>query len=125
MPVVFAGLLGVSSPAMSFETTLALTNAPEPGGSAGRNRYLQVCASCHGMSGEGTRVEWPSVGPALKGNPFVKSAPNAAIAKVIRSGRNGRQRLYHDTYPNMPAFGMEVVPDVDELIAYLKGDLQK
>ena len=44
---------------------------------------------------------------------------------MIRKGRQGQKRLYDDVYPNMPAFGFEVVPDTDALVAYLKGDMQK
>lgn len=87
--------------------------------------YKLRCSTCHGADGQGTRASLPSLGPALKGNPFIKSASPAAIARVIRKGRQGQKRLYDDTYPNMPAFGFEVVPDTDVLVAYLKGDLQK
>jgi len=44
---------------------------------------------------------------------------------VIRKGRTGPQRLYHESYPNMPAFGAEAVPDVDALVQFLKTDLQQ
>jgi len=103
----------------------ALTNSPEANGSDPRNWYLLRCATCHGRSGEGTKHDYPQTGPALKGNPFVQNAPASAIVAVIRKGRTGRQRLYHDTYPNMPSFGVEALPHVDDLVAYLKGDLQK
>jgi mono/diheme cytochrome c family protein len=87
--------------------------------------YALRCSACHGKSGEGTRAVLPSLGPALKGNPFVVNGSPAAIRNVIRKGRQGQKRLYDDTYPNMPSFGFEVVPDADALVAYLKGDLQK
>jgi mono/diheme cytochrome c family protein len=88
--------------------------------------YQMRCATCHGVEGQGTKgVAMPATGPALKGNPFVGNGGAAAIRNVIRKGRTGPQRLYDDTFPNMPAFGPEGVPDVDALVAYLKGDLQK
>jgi mono/diheme cytochrome c family protein len=87
--------------------------------------YKLRCSACHGAQGQGTRASLPSLGPALKGNPFVVSGSPAAIKSVIRKGRQGQKRLYDDVYPNMPAFGFENVPDVDALVAYLKGDLQK
>ena len=90
-----------------------------------RNLYRLRCASCHGENGEGTRNNWPSTGPALHDNPFIQHAPAAAIIAVIRKGRVGPERLYHDTYPNMPAFGVEMVPDVDALVQFLKTDLQR
>lgn len=87
--------------------------------------YKLRCSHCHGANGQGTRATLPSLGPALKGNPFVVNGSPAAISRVIRKGRQGQKRLYDDTYPNMPSFGFEVVPDTDVLVAYLKGDLQK
>ena len=87
--------------------------------------YKLRCSMCHGSNGQGTRASLPSLGPALKGNPFIVNGSPAAIKQVIRKGRSGQKRLYDDTYPNMPAFGFEAVPDTDVLIAYLKGDLQK
>ena len=89
------------------------------------NLYLLRCSSCHGAKGEGTDHEWPHMAPALKGNPFVQHAPAAAIIRVIRMGRNGRERLYHESYPNMPAFGAEAVFDADGLVNFLKTDLQR
>lgn len=122
---LLAGLLAWGAPALA-DKSIALTNAPESGvNNAPRNWYLLRCATCHGTNGEGSKTDYPQTGPALKGNPFVQNAPAAAIIAVIRKGRNGRQRLYHDTYPNMPSFGVEAVPAVDDLVAYLKGDLQK
>jgi hypothetical protein len=89
------------------------------------NVYRLRCGAGHGANGEGTDHEWPRLAPALKGNPFVKNAPAAALISVIRLGRNGRERLYKESYPNMPAFGAEAVVDVEGLVQYLKTDLQK
>lgn len=90
-----------------------------------RNLYRLRCASCHGGEGQGTNDDYPRLGPALRGNPFVQNAPAAAIIAVVRKGRTGPQRLYHESYPNMPAFGAEAVFDVDGLVQFLKTDLQK
>ena len=90
-----------------------------------RNLYRLRCASCHGADGEGTNWDYPRLGPALKGNPFIKNAPAVAIVQVLRKGREGPQRLYHESYPNMPAFGAESVPDADAMANFLKTDLQK
>ena len=97
--------------------TLAATDAAA--------NYQLRCAHCHGTNGQGTRASIPPLGPALKGNPFVVNGSPAAIRTVIRKGRQGQKRLYDDAYPNMPSFGFENVPDVDALVGYLKGDLQK
>ena len=87
--------------------------------------YQLRCGMCHGNQGQGTRATNPPLGPALKANPFVVNGSPAAIRQVIRKGRQADRRLYNDSYPNMPAFGAETVDDVDALVAYLKGDLQK
>ena len=87
--------------------------------------YTLRCSACHGLEGQGTKAQVPALGPALKGNPFIVNGSPAAIRTVVRKGRSGQKRLYNDTYPNMPSFGSEAVPDVDALVAFLKGDLQK
>jgi mono/diheme cytochrome c family protein len=83
------------------------------------------CASCHGVRGEGTDSVAPSLGPPLRGNALVMNAPIQVIAQIVRRGRAGKARLYNSHYPNMPSFGPEAVPDVEALIAYLKGPLQQ
>ena len=97
--------------------TLAVTDGAE--------NYKLRCSHCHGGNGQGTRAQIPPLGPALKGNPFVVNGSPAALRQVIRKGRQGEKRLYNDAYPNMPAFGAEAIDDVDALVAYLKGDMQK
>ena len=87
--------------------------------------YQLRCGMCHGAQGQGTRATNPPLGPALKANPFVVNGSPAALRQVIRKGRQGDKRIYNDAYPNMPSFGAETVDDVDALVAYLKGDLQK
>ena len=87
--------------------------------------YSMRCSSCHGARGEGTDNVAPSLGPPLRGNALVQNAPVQVIAQIIRRGRSGKARIYNSHYPNMPAFGHEAVPDVEALVAYLKGPLQQ
>lgn len=87
--------------------------------------YKMRCSSCHGAQGEGTDSVAPSLGPPLRGNALVKNAPVPIIAQIIRRGRSGKARVYNSHYPNMPSFGAEAVPDVEALVAYLKGPLQQ
>jgi mono/diheme cytochrome c family protein len=87
--------------------------------------YNMRCASCHGAKGEGTDSVVPSLGPALRDNALVKNAPVQVITQIIRRGRSGKARVYNSHYPNMPSFGAEAVPDVEALVAYLKGPLQQ
>ena len=91
----------------------------------GAGYYKMRCSSCHGANGEGTDSVAPSLGPALRGNALVKNAPVEVIAQIIRRGRSGKARVYNSHYPNMPSFGAEAVPDLEALIAYLKGPLQQ
>jgi mono/diheme cytochrome c family protein len=90
-----------------------------------RSLYKLRCGVCHGANGQGSANDYPRLAPPLKGNPFITNAPAVAIIAVIRKGREGPQRLYHESYPNMPAFGAESVPDADALVRFLKTDLQK
>jgi mono/diheme cytochrome c family protein len=87
--------------------------------------YQMRCATCHGADGQGTRASVPPLAPALKGNPFVVNGSPAALRTLIRKGRSGQKRLYNDAFPNMPSFGPEALPDVDALVAFIKGDLQR
>ena len=104
-----------------------LTLAPVAASAAfdAQGNYALRCGYCHGNAGQGTRATNPPLGPALRGNPFVVNGSPAALRQVIRKGRQGDKRLYNDAYPNMPAFDQGTVEDVDALVAYLKGDLQK
>jgi mono/diheme cytochrome c family protein len=126
VPILAAVMASGSALAQPAGQRGYVTNAPVVGeGQQMRNVYLLRCGTCHGRDGEGTAWDWPKLAPALKGNPFVQNAPASAIIRVIRKGRHGRERLYHESFPNMPAFGVEAVYDVDGLVAFLKGDLQK
>ncbi len=87
--------------------------------------YKMRCATCHGVSGEGTRDKSPSLGPPLRGNPLVINAPAEMLMSIIRRGRGGQQRVYDDAYPNMPAFDAGLVPDALGLANYLKTVLQQ
>lgn len=85
--------------------------------------YKLRCSACHGSEGQGTVA--PPMAPPLKGNPFVINAPAPVLVQVIRHGRVGRQRVYHEAYANMPSFGPEAVADPDALVQYLKTGLQQ
>lgn len=119
-------IVGAMAASAAFAATDIFPQAPLAGEKMQyRDLYRLRCATCHGANGEGTNQDYPRLAPALRGNPFVQHAPSGAIIQVIRKGRTGEQRLYHDSYPNMPAFGAEAVFDVDGLVQFLKTDLQK
>lgn len=87
--------------------------------------YSLRCASCHGAHGEGTRDKSPSLAPPLRGNPLVINAPVDVLVNIIRHGRGGQQRVYDESFPNMPAFDAGMVPDPAGLATYLKTVLQQ
>jgi mono/diheme cytochrome c family protein len=87
--------------------------------------YNLRCASCHGANGEGTRDKSPSLAPPLRGNPLVINAPVEVLVNIIRHGRGGQQRVYDESFPNMPAFDAGLVPDAIGLATYLKTVLQQ
>jgi len=124
VPMV-AGFWAVSEPVLAEQAVYP--NAPVAGEHQNvRNLFRLRCGGCHGGDGEGTSNTMPKMAPALKGNPLVLNAPNVVLVNIIRKGRIGRQRLYHDSpFANMPGFGVEMVPNVDELVVFLKTDLQK
>jgi mono/diheme cytochrome c family protein len=78
--------------------------------------YTKLCASCHGMKGEGMAM----MGPAIKGNKFVLESDDAAIKDIIINGRSGDAKKYKD-------FPLPMVPqklsddDVKAVIAHMKG----
>lgn len=86
----------------------------------GAATFQEVCAACHGKSGEGN----PQLAPALKANPFVKSASSDDIAAVIKNGRAGSAKRYPQIPQGMPA---QPIYDeaLDEVAKFVKEDLQK
>ena len=124
VPMV-AGFWAGSAPVLADQPVYANEQLPGEHQNV-RNLFRLRCGGCHGGDGEGTSNTMPKLAPALKGNPFIINAPPVVIIQVIRKGRNNRQRLYHTSpFANMPAFGAELVPNVDELVQFLKTDLQK
>lgn len=124
VPMV-AGFWAASAPVLADQPVYQ--NAPVLGEHQNiRNLFRLRCAGCHGGNGEGTSYTMPKLAPALKGNPLVINAPPGVLVNLIRKGRIGRERLYHDSpFANMPGFGVEMVPDADALVQFLKTDLQK
>jgi mono/diheme cytochrome c family protein len=65
----------------------------------GEALYNKLCASCHGLKGEGMAM----MGPAVKGNKFILESDDAAIKGVIIKGRMGEDKKYKDIpVPMMP-----------------------
>jgi mono/diheme cytochrome c family protein len=130
-------LFGIVMVAVGFGTTALVqrpafadddTNIPDADHTqlVGKELFYVHCSTCHGPVGQGTKgVQQPATGPALKGNQFIISAPEAMIWDVIRHGRTGARRHYDDAFPDMPSFDATRIEDLRPLIAYLKGNMQK
>ena len=85
----------------------------------GGNIYKEKCSMCHGSKGEGTPMS-----PSIKGNEFITKGKAEEIRKVILEGRTGASKKYPKIPIDMPKMPMPDA-DVDALVTFLKGDLQK
>ena len=68
----------------------------------GKKLYMQSCASCHGVAGEGGKGtgvtfsrprDLPIIAPALNNAGFLASAPDLMIKTVLMNGREGTPML--------------------------------
>ena len=85
----------------------------------GKATFTNVCAACHGQKGEGSPI-----GPALKGNEFIKNSDIAAIKQVILKGRSGKDRKHPNFPADMPAQALSDA-DAEAVAKYEKTELQK
>ncbi len=113
-------IAGVFSIACLGILAAVATSAQEAETFDGKWRYYVSCAGCHNKDGTGIYA----FGPALKGNPFVQSAPAPVLVQVIQKGRNYAERS-HLAYMGMPAFPFIRAGEADALVKYLKGELQQ
>ena len=81
--------------------------------------YKEKCSMCHGPKGTGTPM-----GPSIKGNEFITKGKAEEIRKVILEGRTGASKKYPKIPIDMPKMPMPDA-DVDALVIFLQGDLQK
>jgi mono/diheme cytochrome c family protein len=73
----------------------------------GRQEFQGVCATCHGMQGEG------GYGPALSANSILTQ--KSALASIVRNGR-GLMPPVGDTWTNA---------QIDALVTYTKSHVYK
>lgn len=81
--------------------------------------FKEKCSMCHGLKGEGTPMS-----PSIKGNEFITKGTAEEIRKVILEGRTGASKKYPKIPIDMPKMPMPDA-DVDALVIFLQGDLQK
>jgi mono/diheme cytochrome c family protein len=87
----------------------------------GRQKYLNLCANCHGTSGEGMA----RFAPPLKKSEWV-SGDGHKLAMIILHGMegpvtvNGKEYDIPDILPNMPAFTTLQDSDIAAIISYMR-----
>jgi len=86
----------------------------------GAKIFAEKCSACHGAKGAGT----PGMAPALKGNEFLTKGDAGEIKKIITGGRAGKDKKYANLPIDMPAAPLPDA-DLDVLVKFLQGDLQK
>jgi mono/diheme cytochrome c family protein len=95
-----------------------LTNA-----NVGASTFKEVCAVCHGPTGEGTK-SGPQAAPPLKGSAFVKSATPDELKSLIKFGRTGANKKFKDIPQGMPAQALSEA-EMTDIIPYIQVELQK
>lgn len=94
---------------------------------AGRQLYLQYCASCHGVNGEGQFPDFPLLpdetgrfgAPPHNANGHTSHHPDDWLIQYVREG--GISLRNPEIYYPMPAFGNQL-PDesIRLIIAFIK-----
>ncbi|PIR21419.1 MAG: hypothetical protein COV45_01340 [Deltaproteobacteria bacterium CG11_big_fil_rev_8_21_14_0_20_47_16] len=86
---------------------------------AGKTKFQQMCASCHGATGKGDGVAAASLNPKprnLSDAAYMKTRSDAVLKAIIMNGgaANGKSAM-------MPPWKASLSPaDVDNLIAYIR-----
>ncbi|WP_317847120.1 cytochrome c [Pseudomonas sp. HTZ2] len=83
----------------------------------GRQQYLNVCAGCHGVEGEGK----PHIAVAMQGNTVLRQADSRNLAKVILEGIREQQFTGFERMQPMPGFADKLDDgQVTDLVNYLR-----
>ncbi|MBM3104170.1 cytochrome c [Pseudomonas sp. V1] len=83
----------------------------------GHQQYLNVCAGCHGVEGEGK----PHIAVAMQGNTVLRQADSRNLAKVIYEGIGEQQFTGFERMQPMPGFAGKLSDEqVGDLINYLR-----
>ncbi|MBM3113768.1 cytochrome c [Pseudomonas arcuscaelestis] len=83
----------------------------------GHQQYLNVCAGCHGVEGEGK----PHIAVAMQGNTVLRQADSRNLAKVIYEGIGEQQFTGFERMQPMPGFAGKLSDEqVADLINYLR-----
>ncbi|MCP8465363.1 cytochrome c [Pseudomonas sp. ZM23] len=83
----------------------------------GRQQYLNVCAGCHGVEGEGK----PHIAVAMQGNTTLRLADSRNLAKVVLEGIREQQFTGFERMQPMPGFADKLGDqELADLINYLR-----
>ncbi|HEX6843210.1 MAG TPA: cytochrome c [Stellaceae bacterium] len=102
-------------PATSTEPARVAANDPAMRG--GEAIYVDNCAACHAMSGEGVAGMFP----ALKGGPATQSADPTSLIRVVLQGARSVATERAPTGPAMPAFDWKLSDaEVAAVLTYIR-----
>ncbi|HJT05989.1 MAG TPA: cytochrome c [Stellaceae bacterium] len=91
--------------------------ASDPAMRAGEAIYVDNCAACHAMSGEGVARLFP----ALKGGPATQSADPTSLIRVVLQGARSVATEGAPTGPAMPAFDWKLSDaQVASVLTYIR-----
>ncbi len=78
--------------------------------------YLQFCADCHRLNGEGV----PGVFPPLAGNPTVAANDPATLVHIALTGWSSTQTETHQRVFEMPGFARLSDGEVAEILSFVR-----
>ncbi|HLU04189.1 MAG TPA: c-type cytochrome [Advenella sp.] len=88
-----------------------------PGGGQGRAHYLNLCAGCHGIAGEGK----PNVAPAMAGNATIRQTDAANLIASVLDGLPEQAFPGNGNMQSMPGFARKLNDQqMAELINYTR-----
>ena len=83
----------------------------------GHQQYLNVCAGCHGVDGEGK----PHIAVAMRGNTVLRQADSRNLVKVVLEGIREQQFTGFERMQPMPGFADKLsAQQSTDLINYLR-----
>ncbi|MBK4991396.1 cytochrome c [Pseudomonas sp. S36] len=83
----------------------------------GRQQYLNVCAGCHGVEGEGK----PHIAVAMQGNTVLRQGDSRNLVKVILDGIGEQQFTGFERMQPMPGFADKLDErQVTDMVNYLR-----
>ncbi|WP_409275673.1 c-type cytochrome [Pseudomonas sp. KCJK9111] len=109
-------LLGDNPPAAKVIAPVPLAQMSDSA-QRGRQQYLNVCAGCHGVEGQGK----PHIAVAMQGNTVLRQADSRNLVKVILDGIREQQFTGFERMQPMPGFADKLDErQVTDMVNYLR-----